>query len=987
MPEYKFSDVMEALRNADASGNKEDAHRLAVIADKMQKNKDAPKADPGGGVMPYVNRGIAQGFGAPADIIRSGLNLIPGVNLPKPFGGSDAIIKTMNFLGIKTAPGDQAPDTVPEHMGQVVGEVAALLNPATLGVRGLAQGANLTGKVASGVWQSMIKHPYLTMTSELTGASAAGAARGVAQKEFPDSPGIQTGLETAAGMAGSLAPTALVHTPTAMTIRAGKNVLHKVLLPFTKKGGRFRAGEHLKGLVPDAGDAAKKVAEDTISGLPPAVASGEKKIIATYKALLGQDPLADAEAIEKLTGSIIKLEGEMRKMGYGSPELLEEITKKRVAALELRMDRRVLDAATRAQKKLDSIPTANRKAAESKIVRAELEGAMRAERTKVNEAWAKVDKDIQVGFEKTRKTYAALYADLGVAQRIDIPSSLKSNPIINGKKLKATTVREMQSLRSKLLETARIARKEGQWNKARIAENVSDAILDDMDKVIKPVEMTDLDHAFSIMGDEVSQGSVERNAEHIIGSTYPAWFRNARPKWSKKEFNAIMDKVKSGKEYLLTEKQSARYRELEEIAEGYKNSHPDIIGQEDAPESFNFGANVVKRVEPAKSDLTTALAATRQFKMRFESGDVGKILGYSRTGAPAINPDLTLEMTVGRMGERGAVDLNKIVVTPEARQATQRYLARSFTDYANPQGSGLSQVKADRWIKTNEAILDQFPGLKKQLSDASSAQGFADNVKFKMAERKKLLQNPKISESARFLNRADMGQEISGILKSRRPSRTAMELVRQARKDPSGSALEGLRAGFIEDALGKSTLGPSNELGQQTLSGRALLGYVNKNEPTLRAVFTDNQIARMKRIGSELSKIETFDRISAGKTGIELKDTASSAMRMFARLTGARLGGKLGSGSMGGSLQYASVFSSRAQKFITWLSKDTAEQLVNDAILSKDPALLKSLLKPMAKPTPKKSDMVSLNKNLNLWLSTTGKRVIDDIERDEQQGE
>jgi hypothetical protein len=874
MAEYKLSDVMEALRSADAAGNKEDAHRLAVIADRMQKNENTPQGSTGGGVMPYVNRGIAQGLGAPVDVIRGGLNLIPGVNLPKPFGGSDSIIKTMNFLGIKTAPGDQAPGTVPEHMGQVVGEVAALLNPATLGVRGLAQGANLTGKVASGVWQSMIKHPYLTMTSELTGASAAGATRGVAQEEFPDSPGIQTGLEVTAGLAGSLAPTALVHTPTAVAIRSGKNVLHKVLLPFTKKGGSFRAGEHLKGLVPDAGGAAKKVAEDTISGLPPAVASGEKKIISTYKALLGQDPIADAEAIERLTGSIIKLEGEMRKIGYGSPELLEEITRKRIAALELRMDKRVIDASTRAQKKIDSIPTANRKVNESHIVRNELEGAMRAERVEVNKAWAKVDKDTPVGFDKTRETYAALYDDLGAAQRSDIPSVLKGSPIIKGKKLTATTVREMQSLRSKLLETARIARKEGHWNKARIAQDVSDSIIDD----------------------------IESSAANTTSA----------------------------------------------------------------------------------ANLKTAIAATKQFKMRFESGEPGRILGYSRSGAPAINPDLTLEMTVGRMGERGAVDLNKVVVTPEARQATQRYLARSFTDYADPKGGGVSPTRADRWIRTNEAILDEFPGLKKQLSDATSAQEFADNVKLKMAERKKSLQNPKISTSARFLNRADMGQEIDGILKARRPARTAMELVRQARKDPSGDALEGLRAGFIDDMLGKSTLGPSNELGQQTLSGRALLGYVNKNEPTLRAVFTNNQISRMRRVGSELSKIETFDRISAGKTGIELKDRASSAVRMFARLTGARLGGKMGSGSMGGSLQYASIFSSRAQKFITWLSRDTAEQLVNDAILSKDPALLNSLLKPMAKPTPKRKDLVSLNKNLNLWLSTTGKRVLDDITREEQ---
>jgi len=187
--------------------------------------------------------------------------------------------------------------------------------------------------------------------------------------------------------------------------------------------------------------------------------------------------------------------------------------------------------------------------------------------------------------------------------------------------------------------------------------------------------------------------------------------------------------------------------------------------------------------------------------------------------------------------------------------------------------------------------------------------------------------------------------------------------------------------------LTRSKFGPFNDLGEQTLSGRALLNYINKNEPTLRSVFDNNQISRMKRIGSELSRIETFDKTTAGKPDLELKDSASMTIKMAARLLGARVGGKIGSGSMGGSLQYASIFSSRAQKFITWLSKDTAQQLVSDAILSKDPALLNSLLKPLAKPLANKTDIVSLNKNLNLWLSTTGKRVYDDMVREEQQGE
>jgi hypothetical protein len=55
---------------------------------------------------------------------------------------------------------------------------------------------------------------------------------------------------------------------------------------------------------------------------------------------------------------------------------------------------------------------------------------------------------------------------------------------------------------------------------------------------------------------------------------------------------------------------------------------------------------------------------------------------------------------------------------------------------------------------------------------------------------------------------------------------------------------------------------------------------------------------------------------------------------------------------------------------------------VQDAILSKDPTLLQSLLKPISKPTPSKKDLIFLNKNLNLWLLSTGERVLDDVQND-----
>ena len=155
--------------------------------------------------------------------------------------------------------------------------------------------------------------------------------------------------------------------------------------------------------------------------MPPAVKTGEKRIVQLYKSLIGQDPVKDAETIEKLTGSIIKLDAEMRKMGFGSPELLEEITAKRVAAIELGMDNRIVKAAENAQRKLNALPVAQRKASESRIVNEELRSAMASEKVKVDAKWVKLNKDLETGFEKTRATYNSLIDDLGQAQKVDVP--------------------------------------------------------------------------------------------------------------------------------------------------------------------------------------------------------------------------------------------------------------------------------------------------------------------------------------------------------------------------------------------------------------------------------------------------------------------------------------------------------------------------------------------------------------------------------------
>ena len=787
------------------------------------------------------------------------------------------IKKEMKRGGIKLPPRGRQPQTFVEHAGQSLGETASMLGPGGKAVQGLSKLPNLAGRVATPIVKSMVKHPYVTMLGEATGAIGAGAGRWAAQEGKVENPLAKFAIEIGGGMAGGVGGPLLLNTPTAMMLRSGKTILRAIFVtPFTKEGAMYRAGKYLKGQVAEPAQAARTATERTIGELPPAIASGEKRLQELYKALVTQNPKINAREIERISKSMIKLEGSMRKLGYGSPELLEEITAKRIATLEFNMDKRISTAMQGASEKLNKIPTAQRRSAESSIVRSELERIMKSEKGDVDKAWKDVNKAFEVGMEGTRESYAKMLSGLSRAEVDDVPSVLRGS-ILTDEKLESTTIKEMQGLRSKLLERQRIARKEGQWNKARIAGEMTDAILADIE------------------------------------------------------------------------------------------------------------ASAVDSMSPDASTLKVAIAATRKFKERFERGIAGKILGYSKQGAPAIDPSLTLDVSIGREGMRGAVDINKVVVTPEARTATQKYLGRSFTEHAvDPKTGELNPARAKNWIGNNDEILDQFPELKGVLNDATASQEFATRTKTAMDARKAKIRDPKISVAAEFLNEPYLNKKIGNVLGSPNPVRGMNQLIKQARKDPTGQALEGLRGGVVDEMLESSRKGAYNEVGEKTLSGKQLLGYINKNSATLREVFSSEQITRMKKIGVELFKLEALESMKPGKVEIEMKDAASTGLRLLARVGGAQIGRVVAGFTGGGTVQTPGIFSGQFKAFAERLSHDRAFQLVHDAITSPDPALLNALLLPLDKPKTSWKNLFILTRQINLWALGTGRRVMDDIMQEKE---
>lgn len=824
------------------------------------------------GTLPFVNRAIAGTFGAPVDLIAAGLNLIPGVDIQAPAGGAESITKGFEAVGAETAPVSQRPSTFREQVGQGIGEGVSMLIPFTKAVQLVGRTAGTTGRVARVLLEGVRKHPFITGVTELTAGAGTGTGRFAAEEL--DSPTAKPFLELGGSLVGGFAPTALTFTPAMIAGRAGKTMLRRVSLPFSEAGSKYRAGRFLKRQVTDVDKTIREATTETIGDLPPVVASGEKRLLALYRQFRDADPVTDEQAVKKLGHSVVQLEQNLRKQGWGSPEIVQNVTRKRVASIQLNMDKRVSDAVDIAQRKLDALPVAQQQSQESIIVRNELEKVRKEASNMVKEAWTRVPREVEVDFSGSKAAYTDLVADISQAEKGDIPTILK-NSFVAKKKVKfPVNIKEMQGLRSKLLETQRISRKDGKWNTARIAGDMADSLLDDMAR------------------------------------------------------------------------------------------------------------------EGVDDELKIAIEATRKFKSRFERGIVGKVLGFAKTGAPSISPELTLDVSIGRSGIKGALDIEQIAITPEAITATRRYLGRSFTDYVTDKGTkNFNSVRAAKWIENNSEILDQFPDMRTQLQDISSAKQHADVTLARMTARRKRMESPQISMTARFLN-LEPEQAIADVMSKKNSVKMTRDLMAKAAKDTTGEATEGLKGAYIDWFIQGASKGPSNEIGESTISGKTMLKLIGKNTGVVRQVFSPEETTRMRQIAQELVKLELAETTAGRMVKIELDDIASNTLRLISRVGGAQFGRWVARVTGGGTVQTPGIFSQRFKDFAQHLTKDRAFQLMHDAITIDDGGkLLKALLLPIDKPTTPKGilNLKELNTRVNLWLLGTGGRVLRDIELEQAE--
>jgi len=539
--ERAFKAAAAASREAD---NDEDKERAAAAAKRLgtairrkriEDRSALERLDAGTGV------GIAQTVGAPVDLANAMLNVV-NLGHEAPLGGSQNIQSMMAKVGLTVPPGQEEALGRAGRVGQVVG-ASAVAAPAIVaaGTRAAASqilprqvpGAitqaqpGVASAVAQDVAETAVRAPGAFITAETTAAASAGLAAFEAAQRFPDSPGVQAMAEIIGGFGPSAAP------PLARSAgRATSNLIEKIPLlgpkiasgvrsiiaGLSRRGGRRRAEARVRRAVEDPDVAAARLERTDVledASLTAAQKIEEESLLSLEASVLESTPELSIERQRQLSDVNKVIRSAMQE------EVREIPTAKVKDYLRELLDTRLSMAAARSDERLAELGVSGTQEDINRIAREEILRVRKAARNQERQLHRSIDQDAAVPTTAAQEKYVEFTLDLGKAQQEDIPAAARkfldpgTEQAPNGNFFgDETTVRELRSLQGKLRETARSAEADFKFNEARVANELADAITEDIANTVGGPEVreaVDVAVAFSRdFNDRFTRGPVGR---------------------------------------------------------------------------------------------------------------------------------------------------------------------------------------------------------------------------------------------------------------------------------------------------------------------------------------------------------------------------------------------------------------------------------------------------------------------------------------------
>lgn len=463
--------------------------------------RERPALPEDAGVFERGAQAVARAIPSPVGTIGALLRSVGITGQGDAFGGSESIESAFRDAGIAPRE-DEVAEGFLENMAQGVGSAAGALLPGLGIARVLSGTRGVAGNIAREGLETAARKPAAFLAAELGSGAGSGAGGELADEIAP---GNQSARVVGEVLGGILTPAVGLASPTRL---AGDKIIQgakKVAIPFTKAGARARVEDFVQGLVPDADQAARKLDDPTLSDLTPAQRIGEDKLLELEAAVAAGDPKAAQQLRQRGQRASEQLEGEMSGIrGEGRVEDLQTQLSGRQEKLTDLLDQRIQKATDAVEQKMRKIKGENKQAMASRIAREELDKAYNDMNLKETELWNKVPQEALVEQSNIKSVYKGTLDDAARVDKDDIPKDIIDN-LFNKEKGKVLdpnitalresilgkqggninetstdTVKEMIRARGKLLEDARIAGSEGRKNRARVSQDLAEAIMADL---------------------------------------------------------------------------------------------------------------------------------------------------------------------------------------------------------------------------------------------------------------------------------------------------------------------------------------------------------------------------------------------------------------------------------------------------------------------------------------------------------------------------
>src|SRR3990167_3888451 len=427
------------------------------------------------------------------------------------------------------------PTTLPGRMGRYAG-IATTIAPIFGGVTSkIPKAATTAGKLPGFLQnlvnqggQAFIKAPKMTVVSETVAGASAGAAGYAAEQQFPDSTAARITAELLGGAAPSVMKDVAVKGAVLtgkliselpgirLLLKKGGEIVNRAMENTTLGAGTGRTLHRIGRATKDTQGALARMDDEILPGskLTPAAKTEDLGLLSLERSVLTESRKIDEigptpdQMLQGVYEDIAETNRVIRESLNTSAST--EFTKKTFASeisnyFNHLLDTRVKQAGIIANDLIRKLRPGTTAEVANRITMDEVEKALGAARAQEGELYNLVPEALPVRINNFRERLAKHISVLGKAQREDIPArALASiNPkstLFLGKKVPessillpdgkpaspggidfTSTIRDVRALQSKLREVARRARSKKSFNKARVADDLADALSKDIE--------------------------------------------------------------------------------------------------------------------------------------------------------------------------------------------------------------------------------------------------------------------------------------------------------------------------------------------------------------------------------------------------------------------------------------------------------------------------------------------------------------------------